>query len=118
LNEDISKTNNYKQNHFSPVEHQRIPDTLLAALREDESRESWWLDPVQGIRGHYDLAYTKNNKLDIEVEVEVEAFTEDIEILKDLQIKNLNFLQQEYDAAGNFKEKNCLLYSSIKRARY
>jgi len=64
------------------------------------------------------LARAKNNKLDIEIEVEVDAFTEDIEILKDLQIKNLNFLQQKYDAAGKIKEKNCLLNSSFKRARY
>ncbi len=59
-----------------------------------------------------------NNKMGMEVQVEADAFDEDIDLLKDIHIKNLDFKEQEFDAAGNPKIKNSLIKATIKRNSY
>jgi hypothetical protein len=61
---------------------------------------------------------TNSGQLEIDVETQDEFFAENNELLRDIEIENVDYYKMEYSSTGQVKERNTVLEGAVKRPAY
>ena len=66
----------------------------------------------------YLVAMANSGILKFEAEWQIESLSKDVELIKDIEISNINYYMREYILGGKIKEQNTVLSGKVRRIGY
>ncbi|UCE18783.1 MAG: hypothetical protein JSV84_00040 [Gemmatimonadota bacterium] len=83
---------------------------------EQDAEESFAFPVSFGQRQANVVAYS--GQLELEIESQPESYAENIDVLRELPVKNVDYSKKEYSQTGEIRERNTIVTGVLKRPAY